>query len=132
MLLFLLTKMETFHLLHLAASWPIHERPRQTTTPPISSRPAELSIYEPQLPEHQAHQVIPPDVSISAPDGHILVPQPRIRAAAVQMVFANRGSRDFITPEQVEALENWCAVAVLEALASFQIEQEVSVAVANF
>ncbi|TCD60718.1 hypothetical protein EIP91_009639 [Steccherinum ochraceum] len=117
-------EMETFHLFHLAASWPTHKRPSQVATPPISSRPADLTIAEPGLPAHQAKQAVPPDVSTSAPDGHVLVPQPRIRAAAAQMVFAARGSRDFITPEQVETLENWTAVAVLDTLVSFEIDSE--------
>ncbi|KAH8091387.1 purine and uridine phosphorylase [Cristinia sonorae] len=114
-------EMETFHLFHLAASWPTRERPSQVATAPISSVAAGRSIAEPGT---AAHQEVPSTVESSAQDGHVLVPQPRIRAAAAQMVFAARGSRDFITPEQVSVLENWCAVAVLESLASFKIEPE--------
>ncbi|THH23274.1 hypothetical protein EUX98_g7903 [Antrodiella citrinella] len=117
-----LLKMETFHLFHLAASWPAHERPQQVATSPITDRPASLNISEPHLLTHQASQAVPPDVSTSAPDGHVLIPQPKIRAAAAQMVFAARGSRDFITPEQVQTLEDWCAVAVLQTVTSFKID----------
>lgn len=118
--------METYHLLHLAVSWPTHmARPISKSPPPISSRPASLSISEPELPSHQAHQHAPSDVAQTATDGHVLVPQPVMRAAAAQMVFAARGSRDFITPEHVEALEDWCARAMLEALTSFKIDLEV-------
>lgn len=52
-------------------------------------------------------------------------PISRIKAAAAQMVFASRLSQDFITPEQVTELENWCARGVLEALAGFKIGSEV-------
>ncbi|CAL1697176.1 unnamed protein product [Somion occarium] len=118
-------EMETYHLLHLAVSWPTHmARPISKSPPPISSRPASLSISEPELPSHQAHQHAPSDVAQTATDGHVLVPQPVMRAAAAQMVFAARGSRDFITPEHVEALEDWCARAMLEALTSFKIDLE--------
>jgi len=40
----------------------------------------------------------------------------RIRAAAVQMIYAERNSRAFISPEQVEALQEGTAKALLETL----------------
>jgi hypothetical protein len=40
----------------------------------------------------------------------------RIRAAAVQMIFAERTSRAFISPEQVETLQEGAARALLETL----------------
>lgn len=50
--------------------------------------------------------------------------QGTMRMGAVQMVFANRSSQAFITPEQVEILELWCGKAVCEALVSIQIEHD--------
>jgi len=116
-------EMETFHLFHQAASWPTHHRSSQATTPapPVSSQPAALDMSD---LNQQATQPPPADVSSSAPDGHELIPRPTIRAAAVQMVFAARGSRDMITPAQVEEIEDWCASGVLEALSSFEIVTE--------
>lgn len=108
--------METYHLLHLALSWPT-QSPRATkqTPPPISSHPAALSTTESDNSSTQT----PPTAVANIPF------QPVIRAAAAQMVFAARGSKDFITPEQVESLEGWCARAMLDALTSFEIEPEV-------
>ncbi|KAI0791890.1 purine and uridine phosphorylase [Abortiporus biennis] len=118
-------EMETFHLLHLAASWPTHKSSSSPKPlPPLSNLGASPTIADPAVPSHQSHQHVPADVSTSATDGHVLVPQPRIRAAAAQMVFAARGSGGFITPSQVDTLEEWCAVAVLDALASFKIDRE--------
>ncbi len=34
-------------------------------------------------------------------------PDTSIKAAAAQMVFANRSSRDFVTPSEVTELEKW-------------------------
>ncbi|KAI0075689.1 purine and uridine phosphorylase [Panus rudis PR-1116 ss-1] len=118
-------EMETYHLLHLAASWPARSRPTSSATPPLSSFPARLEISDPDTPSHQAHQAPPNTVEVTAgTDGHDLVPRPAIRAAAAQMVFAARGSRDFITPGQVEAIEAWCSKGTLEALISFPLASE--------
>lgn len=115
--------METYHLLHLALSWPTHN-PRATkqTPPPISSQPAVLSIAD---PESLSQQLSPVAVEKISSAGTVLSPQPVIRAAAAQMVFAARKSKDFIAPEQVESLEGWCAHAMLQALASFNINPAV-------
>lgn len=113
-------EMETFHLFHLAASWPTHHRSSQAA-PPVSSEPAALAMSE---PSHQADQPAPLDVSTTGLDGDQLSPRPVIRAASAQIVFAARGSRDFITPSQAEELENWCARGVLDALSSFMIVPE--------
>lgn len=50
--------------------------------------------------------------------------QGTMRMGAVQMVFANRSSQAFITPQQVEILELWCGKAVCQALVSIQIEDD--------
>ncbi|TIC44883.1 purine and uridine phosphorylase [Wallemia mellicola] len=47
--------------------------------------------------------------------------QSKIRAAAVQMVFAARASRAFISPAQVKQLQNWVGRACLDTLSAFFI-----------
>lgn len=117
--------METFHLFHLAKSWPARSEQLSTTNSPVSSGPAALNIPQSELSAQQSIQRFPVDVAKSSPDGHTLRPPPRIRAASAQMVFAARNSCDFITPAQVKNLEEWSAHAVLEALAMFNINSEV-------
>lgn len=113
--------METFHLFHLARSWPAPSEQVSDVTPPISSQPAALSISPQQSIQHS-----PVDVAqVSSDKQSSDTRQPRIRAASAQMVFAARGSRDFIKPEDVVELEGWCARAVLEAVTSFKIDTEV-------
>ena len=116
--------METFHMLHLAASWPTDTHSMQIAVPPLSDRPTSPAISEAGLssPQHP-----PADVHLAARDGKTLVPRPRIRAASAQIIFAARNSRDFITPQQVELIEAWCGRAVLEALKTFEIKPEVRV-----
>ena len=48
----------------------------------------------------------------------------KIRAAAVQMVFAARASRAFISPAQVKQLQTWVGRACLDTLAAFHIPAE--------
>ena len=67
-------------------------------------------------------QTIVPDAQASS-DGS---GSSRIRAAAAQMVFAARKSKDFITPQKVAEIEAWTGRAVLEALVAFEIPDEVS------
>lgn len=50
----------------------------------------------------------------------------KIRTGAVQMIFANRTTSAFITPEEVEVLENWGGKGVLTALSNLKIEEDVS------
>lgn len=50
----------------------------------------------------------------------------RIRTGAVQMIFANRTTSAFITPEEVEVLETWGGKSVLTSLSELEIEKEVS------
>ena len=121
--------METFHMLHLAASWPTDAHPTQTIAPPISDRPSTPAVVEAQLssPQHP-----PANVSVAAKDGKRLAPGPRIRAASAQIIFAARNSRDFITPEQVNEIEAWTGLAVLEALRTFEINPEVRVSKARY
>ncbi|CAO1638995.1 unnamed protein product [Sympodiomycopsis kandeliae] len=47
----------------------------------------------------------------------------RIRTGAVQMIFANRHTSAFITPQEVHLLEDWAGKAVCEALAAMDIDQ---------
>lgn len=121
--------METFHLLHLASCWSRRSDP----TPPGGTNPVQPSSCEPA----EAHAVdsvaapalnigpqapsIPPLTAVNVVDG------PRIRAAAVQMVFADRPSQAFITPEQVHALENDAAIGLLEAIVAYDIPKQVTV-----
>lgn len=50
----------------------------------------------------------------------------RIRAAAVQMIFASRTSGEFISPDAVKELEAWSGKAALDALVGFDIPENVS------
>jgi uridine phosphorylase len=111
-------QMETFHIFHLAASW----TGNRSFLQPVPS-PLDASLVQPELSQPVTARGAPPDTS------HLIVEnsrfQPRIKAAAAQMVFASRLSQDFITPEQVAEVENWCARGVLEALRGFEITPEV-------
>ncbi|KAL6305736.1 purine and uridine phosphorylase [Sparassis latifolia] len=107
-------EMETFHILHLAASWPSDTPSAHIASPPLSTLPVSPAV----LSSHPA-VVLPP-----APNGKPLVPGPRIRAAAAQMVFASRTSQGFITPQQVRDIEAWAGRAVLEALTGFVIDPD--------
>ncbi|RUP44154.1 nucleoside phosphorylase domain-containing protein [Jimgerdemannia flammicorona] len=51
-------------------------------------------------------------------------PKNPVRAAATMMVFANRVTNEFITPEVVDLLEPAAGKAVLEALIKVELEQE--------
>lgn len=117
--------METFHIFHLAASWPVTSHTTlQPIVPPLSNLAVPLAISEDHEPSTQ--QAPPADVYAAAKDGTTLNPRPRIRAAAAQIVFAARNSREFIKPEDVVRLEEWCGRSVLEALVGFEIAPEVS------
>lgn len=116
--------METFHVFHLAASWPVTSHTSQVVTPPLSNAAVPPAIIGDRRPSSQTES--PREVTVSAKDGQTLVPRPRIRAAAAQIVFAARNSRDFITPEQVVRIEEWCGKSVLEALRGLDIAPEVS------
>ncbi|UZJ51770.1 hypothetical protein CBS101457_001090 [Exobasidium rhododendri] len=47
-----------------------------------------------------------------------------MRVGAAQMVFANRDTLDFITPEQVKVLEEWSGTAVCQALIDVHIPED--------
>lgn len=115
--------METFHILHLAANWPGPARTKGTVAPPVTALPVAPSMTVTPSPSAQAQ---PPSVSTASAAGEPLRPEPRIRAAAAQMVFASRTSQDFITPEKVAEIEAWSGRAVLEALVGFRIDPEAS------
>ncbi|EKM60252.1 uncharacterized protein PHACADRAFT_246117 [Phanerochaete carnosa HHB-10118-sp] len=117
--------METFQILHLAASWPTgsHPPPSQGTGPPVGDRPATPAISDTRV---LATQNPPADVYAASKDGTLLAPPPRIRAAAAHIVFAARESSAFITPAEVEEIENWTGRSILEALARFYIAPEVT------
>lgn len=84
----------------------------------------QLQIQHPDLQTFEMetyllnHLAISANASKSVRTGN----QGTIRTGAVQMVFANRFSQDFITPEQVEILELWTGKAVCQALISIPIE----------
>lgn len=116
--------METFHIFHLAASWPVTSHISQPVVPPLSVAAVPPAISSDQQPSSQSEP--PKEVATSAKDGQTLVPRPSIRAAAAQIIFAARSTRDFITPEQVVRIEEWCGKSVLEALIGLDIAPEVS------
>ncbi|KAF8547984.1 purine and uridine phosphorylase, partial [Imleria badia] len=105
-------EMETYWVFHLAASWRGLPILSPALNPPLAVGPefppsshAETALNGPQPAKDT-------------------VRQPTIRAAAVQMVFAARSSREFITPEHVSKLEAWCGQAVLDALYAMDIPQD--------
>ena len=121
--------METFHLFHLASCWPRRSnlpRPgRAGPAPAPSHEPTEAHVVDPEVAS--ATDAIPQSPSIPLVTAADVVTGPRIRAAAVQMIFADRSSQIFITPEQVYALENDVAIGLLEAIIAYDIPQEVRV-----
>ncbi|KAI0344335.1 hypothetical protein BDW22DRAFT_1355712 [Trametopsis cervina] len=114
--------METFHIFHLAASWPVESHTAQPVVPPLSNIAAAPAISSDRSASTQTDP--PAKVATSAKDGSTLTPRPRIRAAAAQIIFAARNSREFITPEEVARIEDWSGRSVLEALIGFQVAPE--------
>ena len=119
--------METFHLLHLASCWPRRSNPpplgRTGPVPPPSCEPAEARIVDSVV--SPALNFAPQSPSIPHVTAANIDTGPRIRAAAVQMIFADRPSQAFITPEQVHALENQAAIGLLEAIIAYDISKQV-------
>ncbi|KAF8587464.1 purine and uridine phosphorylase [Ramaria rubella] len=111
-------EMETFHILHLAVSWSQRVRDEDTILPdtPDSSAP----------PVH--HFPVSPSViashRTSTHTEHKHTQSSKIRATSVQMIFAARLSRDFITPAQVQETQVWTGRAVLQALSTFKIDTQ--------
>ncbi|KAG8221685.1 purine and uridine phosphorylase, partial [Butyriboletus roseoflavus] len=110
-------EMETYWVFHLAASWRGLSSPSPALNPPLTAGPVFPIAASPH-----------PETACTALHGpqpiKNIVQQPSIRAAAVQMVFASRPSREFITPEHVSKLEAWSGLAVLEALRATDIPQD--------
>lgn len=115
-------EMETFHIFHLAASWPTTLHTAQPIISPLSNMAVPPAITEDRKPSTQSSP--PVEVSTLAKDGQTLIPRPEIRAAAAQIIFAARNSREFIKPEDVVRIEEWCGKAVLEALIGLEIAPE--------
>ncbi|SJX63747.1 related to Purine-nucleoside phosphorylase [Sporisorium reilianum f. sp. reilianum] len=63
-------------------------------------------------------------IELAVKNGETPVHTGRIRTGAVQMIFANRNTSAFISPEECEALERWAGKSVLDALASIDIPAE--------
>lgn len=111
--------MESFHLFHLAHVW----RPHLKLTTGKGLPPTNLPV-EPLIVPAPSQQTLDAAPTIKSDSGSPRQP-PRIRAAAVQMIFACRRTQSFIEPEQVAELEAWSGLAVLQALSGFKIPPEV-------
>lgn len=120
-------EMETFHLFHLASCWKstkASDSSELSQNPPLTSPPADATTSSISLtpsssdPDIATQRETTSTVSASNTQG------PCIRAAAVQMIFAERGSRAFIAPEEVTALQNGASKGILEAITSFPIHDE--------
>lgn len=112
--------METYWVFHLASSWRGLSSPSPALNPPLAAGPV-LSVTTFPHPETA------PTALHGSQHTMDLIQQPSLRAAAVQMVFAARSSREFITPEHVSKLEAWCGQATLEALCAMDIPHDVCV-----
>lgn len=112
-------QMETFWIFHLAASWRGVKQSSAAIDPPLAASPVVPAFSGTSSGTSEQiegpHSGLDEDIS----------PGPVIRAAAAQMVFASRSSQDFVSPEQVNQLENWSGRGVLEALRKFNISTEV-------
>lgn len=71
-------------------------RTTPTTTAPLATGPVTPVVSQPTSTQSETAQPALGTV---------------IKAAAVQMVFASRNSRDFITPAEVSDLEQWTGKA---------------------
>ncbi|GJJ08961.1 hypothetical protein Clacol_003181 [Clathrus columnatus] len=118
-------EMETFHILHLAASWNqyhenmtlVNKEHHQPVTATDERADPDHVHKAPvfHTPTNIASNQKQPEVPI----GNIPITKSRIRAASAQMIFAARISRDFITPETVIKTEEWVGKAALRALSQF-------------
>lgn len=63
-------------------------------------------------------------IDLAKKSGQEPVHKGKIRTGAVQMIFANRSTSAFISPEECETLEHWAGKSVLAALASIDIPEE--------
>jgi uridine phosphorylase len=108
-------QMETFHLFHLASIWyPVTRSSEELPdVPPSYDRPVRTDAEQ---------------LTVNAPGNGsdtLHLPNSRIRAASVQMVYAQRDSLGVITPEEVEELEAWVGRAVLDCLIRVGISEGV-------
>jgi uridine phosphorylase len=109
------TQMETFHLFHLASIWYPVTRSSEEFPDVLSSHDSPVRADADQLTVHA-----PGNGSET-----VHLPNSRIRAASVQMVYAQRDSLDVITPGEVEELEAWVGRAVLDCLIGVRISEGV-------
>jgi hypothetical protein len=134
--------METFHLLHLSNSWPRRHPPHvphhhkqtngyasqeeESAPPPPTSMAAEPFI----LPSTTLSVGSDTEETILYPNAHTRAASnptqassngihKRIIAAAVQMIFAERTSRAFISPQEVEVMQEGAAKGLLETLIKY-------------
>ncbi|EST09522.1 Nucleoside phosphorylase domain protein [Kalmanozyma brasiliensis GHG001] len=63
-------------------------------------------------------------IELAEKNGQTPVHKGKIRTGAIQMIFANRNTSAFISPEECETLEHWAGKSVLDALASIEIPKE--------
>ncbi|KIO16453.1 hypothetical protein M407DRAFT_246975 [Tulasnella calospora MUT 4182] len=106
-------EMETHHLFHLAAVYPKppSELPlKSTASRPVLTRPEGEISATGSAPKSETEQE------------HSRASRGAIYATAIQMIFAQRQSQDFITPEEVVLRENWAGKACLEALVKFNVQ----------
>ncbi|KIK63972.1 hypothetical protein GYMLUDRAFT_40186 [Collybiopsis luxurians FD-317 M1] len=112
-------EMETHHLYHLAKCW----NSRIKSSPGANTSRTES--FPAPLTTGPVHPVIP-DFGRSSGSAQVTMADSKMYVSAAQMVFAARTSanRDFITPEKVQAIEEWGGKGVLEALIAYDIPAE--------
>ncbi len=108
--------METHHLFHLSSVY-------STRVPTVIEESSSLSHTVLIDEEAEFALACDPDLVVdAAPEFQGQQGPGVIFAGAIQMVFAERRSQKFITPEEVDDRESWAGKACLETLASFQME----------
>ncbi|KAG8906221.1 hypothetical protein FRB99_007367 [Tulasnella sp. 403] len=109
-------EMETHHLFHLASVYP------RETDDDVGSLSSSTVLtrgagsVEVDLSAHTNGV----NVTAGIAEGHGV--SKGIYATAIQMIFAQRRSQAFITPEDVVTRENWAGKACLEALQRFELQ----------
>lgn len=115
--------METFWIFHLAASWRGVKQSSSAVNPPLATVPVVPASSAIPSGTSEKVEVLLPSLDEDTSS------RPVIRAAAAQVVFASRSSQDFITPGQVNELEEWSGRGVLEALTKSGIAPEVRISI---
>ncbi|KAG8966750.1 hypothetical protein FRC03_011391 [Tulasnella sp. 419] len=105
--------METHHLFHLAAVYPTTDEVVRPSTQGYDKSPIITRGAGEFTASHQSTQY---------PHEHVVKRTGPICASAVQMVFAQRQSLAFITPDEVKHREEWVGKAVLKTLVTFPLE----------